>query len=258
MQAKKSYGQHFLHRADLAERIALSVSNHDGYTDILEIGPGMGMLTQFLLKRYPHMFAVEADADMVAYLKTHYPQLEPHLLAEDFMKLNVNRIFGERSFGIVGNFPYNISSQIVISMLDNRQQVPELVGMFQLEMAERIIAPHGSKTFGTLSVLTQMYYEGSLLFEVDKSAFNPPPQVQSAVIQLRRRQTPLYTGSETLLRHVVKTVFQQRRKMLRNTMKSLVTNTDVLQEPFFQLRPEQLSLEQFVSLCELVEQDRKS
>ena len=253
MKAKKSFGQHFLNREDIAERIAHSLQLSDHYPFILEVGPGKGMLTKYLLNNKPELYVVEADRDMVHFLEKHYPQLQGHILFEDFIKMDFQKVIGEASFGIIGNFPYNISSQIVFKMLDHKSQVPELVGMFQKEMAERIIAPEGSKTYGVISVLTQAFYEGEYLFTVDNSCFTPPPKVQSAVIRLTRKKE-LNLGCDPLLfRKIVKQSFSQRRKMLRNTMKSFIKDPEVLAAPLFSKRPEALSVEAFIELTQLVE-----
>jgi 16S rRNA (adenine1518-N6/adenine1519-N6)-dimethyltransferase len=257
MKAKKSYGQHFLHREDIAERIADSLILHTGYKKVLEVGPGTGNLTRFLLERFgENLYAVEADHDMVVYQQMHFPKLRDRLFELDFLKLDFASIFGDEPFGIIGNYPYNISSQIVFRMLEHKEQVPELVGMFQKEMALRIAATHGNKDFGVLSVLAQVYYECEYLFSVDKSAFNPPPKVQSGVIRLIRRETPLFAGDEQLLRRVVKTTFNQRRKMLRNTLKPMFDNPEILADTFFNQRPEQLSVPDFCALCERVDQQK--
>ncbi len=258
MQAKKSYGQHFLHRRDLAQAIAEGITYAHGYTNLVEVGPGMGMLTQFLLKRSPNLYAAEADPDMVVYLKKHYPQLGERLISGDFLQLDFKSLFPDgAALGIVGNFPYNISSQIVFKMIDNRWQVPELVGMFQKEVAERIVAKPGSKVYGIISVLAQAYYDGEYLFTVDKEAFNPPPQVQSGVIRLVRKDDFTLDCNDELFRTVVKTAFGQRRKMLRNTLRGLLGHVDgLLDDVFYTKRPEQLSVVDFVKITKLVAQSR--
>ena len=258
MQAKKSYGQHFLHRRDLAQDIASAVSFAHGYTNLVEVGPGMGMLTQFLLVRSPGLYAAEADPDMVVYLKKHYPQLGERLISGDFLQMDFKKMFPDgAALGIVGNFPYNISSQIVIKMIENRWQVPELVGMFQKEVAERIVAKPGSKVYGIISVLAQAYYVGEYLFTVDKSAFKPPPQVQSGVIRLVRKDDFSLECDDALFKTVVKTAFGQRRKMLRNTMRGLLGHIKgLLDDPFYTKRPEQLSVAEFVKMTQLVSESR--
>ncbi|TAK42375.1 MAG: ribosomal RNA small subunit methyltransferase A [Saprospiraceae bacterium] len=257
MRAKKSYGQHFLTNEAIAQRIAGSLTTVDGspHSNVLEIGPGMGMLTKYLLGKDLNLLVVEADDDMVDYLYRNFIQLHGRVISQDFMKLNLENLFPSNShspipnpqFCIIGNFPYNISSQIVFKMLENRHLVPELVGMFQKEMAERIVASPGSKDFGIISVLTQAHYSGELLFKVGNGNFNPPPKVQSAVIRLLRKDGDLGCGPE-LFRRVVKQAFSQRRKMLRNTLRPLVNDPGMLSEDFFRQRPEVLSVSDFVAL----------
>lgn len=249
MKAKKSYGQHFLNREDIAERIAYSLQRTDEYQHILEVGPGRGMLTRYLLQLDTPLAVVEADRDMVLYLQKYYPQLKGHIIAQDFLKVPLDQVFAGQAFGLIGNFPYNISSQILFKMLAFREQIPEMVGMFQKEVAQRVIAGPGSKTYGVLGVLVQAYYEGEYLFHVDKGCFTPPPKVQSGVIRLTRRTEPLIREEEAdLFRRVVKGAFGQRRKMLRNTMKPFIRDTEILQEDFFRQRPEQISLHDFIEL----------
>lgn len=255
MKAKKSFGQHFLNREEIAERIAnsLTVNNELGHP-VLEVGPGKGMLTKYLLNQYPLLKVVEADVDMVNILHKYYPQLENRVISGDFLKVDLAAVFEGQSFSLIGNFPYNISSQIVFRMIKYRDIVPEMVGMFQKEMADRIIAKPGGKDYGIISVLAQAYYEGQTLFDVDKSCFTPPPKVQSAVIHLIRKENQDLGCDEGLFRQVVKTSFNQRRKMLRNTLKPLFPEgSTALEDVFFQKRPEQLSLADFVAVTRQVE-----
>lgn len=253
MKAKKSYGQHFLTSEVISERIADSLSLTDKYNDVLEVGPGKGMLTKYLLEKEYNLKVVEADRDMVSYLNANYPQLTPNIIANDFLKMRLEEEMGE-NFAIIGNFPYNISSQIVFKMVACRQFVPEMVGMFQKEMAERIVAPPGNKTYGVISVLTQAFYDGELLFNVKPGSFNPPPKVMSAVIRLTRKADYENLGcNHKRFRQVVKLSFGQRRKMLRNTMKALIKGSPILEEPIFRERPEQLSVQDFVELTNKVE-----
>jgi len=248
VRAKKSYGQHFLHRADLAEKIARSLILEEDCKHVMEIGPGKGMLTQFLIDQ-PYTFtAVEADYEMVDYLKENFDFKGNRLIGADFLKLDIKEHFKEEPFAIVGNFPYNISSQILFKMLDHREQIPQLVGMFQKEVAQRVVAPPGNKVYGVISVLIQAFYEGKYLFTVGKGAFNPPPKVQSGVIRLTRKSNPDLGCDPSLFKAVVKQAFSQRRKMLRNTMKAFLKDDPILQDPFFQLRPEKLSVEEFINL----------
>jgi 16S rRNA (adenine1518-N6/adenine1519-N6)-dimethyltransferase len=249
MKAKKSYGQHFLNSEAIAERIADSLSlAGSAYQQVLEVGPGRGMLTKYLLQKNYRLLAVEADQDMVLYLHKHYPALKGHILSGDFLKAALPELMQHQPFGLIGNFPYNISSQILFKMLDSRQLIPEMVGMFQKEVAERVVAGPGSKAYGVISVLVQAYYEGEYLFGVDKSKFSPPPQVQSAVIRLTRKEKTDLGCDEGLFRTIVKQAFSQRRKMLRNTMKTLLPAGTALEDAFFNQRPEQLSLQDFVGL----------
>lgn len=246
MQAKKSFGQHFLHREDIAERIANSLALTEQYNDILEIGPGKGMLTKYLVGKSQNLTAVEADRDMVMHLMMNMPTL--NVIHKDFLKLDLHQVL-PRQFGLIGNFPYNISSQILMKMVENRELIPEMVGMFQKEVAERVVAPHGDKTYGVISVLVQAYYEGKLLFNVKRGAFNPPPKVESAVIRLTRKEN-VEAFDYSLFKQVVKNTFGQRRKMLRNTLKPFFKdeNAEMLKEEFFQKRPEKLSVEDFIQL----------
>lgn len=252
LKAKKSYGQHFLNKPAIAKRIAESLSANSRYDNVLEIGPGTGVLTQHLLEIYPRLKVVEADADMVAILQRKYPDLQGRIVFADFLKVDLPALFDNQPFAIIGNFPYNISSQILFKMLDHRQLVPELVGMFQKEVAERIVAPPGGKDYGILSVLIQAFYQGKYLFGVDKSCFSPPPKVQSAVIRLLRKDQETLGCDEALFKKVVKQAFGQRRKMLRNTMKTFLENSPLLEGDFFKKRPEQLSVPEFIELTNLI------
>jgi len=256
MRAKKSYGQHFLHRQDVARRIATSLSLPGAYEKLIEVGPGTGMLTRHLLELPFELFVVEADPDMVAVIRRDFPELDGRILEADFLKADLETISGAQSFALIGNFPYNISSQILFKMLDFRHLIPEMVGMFQKEVAERVVAGPGSKTYGVISVLVQAYYDCKYLFGVDKSSFNPPPKVQSAVIRLVRKEQQNLGCDEALFREIVKTTFGQRRKMLRNTMKNFLPENPILETTFFTKRPEQLSLEDFIQLTKTVENQR--
>jgi len=258
MKAKKSFGQHFLNREDVAERIANSMRHADSFNALLEVGPGKGVLTKYLYPKDLDFLAVEADKDMVAYLEYYHKDLEGRIIAEDFLKLPLDQVFDGRQFGLIGNFPYNISSQILFHMLKYREYVPELVGMFQKELAERVIAGPGSKAYGVISLLVQAYYTGEYLFTVQPGSFSPPPKVKSGVIRLERKENDELGCDHKLFRTVVKTTFSQRRKMLRNTVKSMVQDESLLKEDFFNLRPEQLSLRDFVELTNFVQQNQTS
>ena len=255
MKAKKSYGQHFLNRPEIAYEIAHSLSLESAYENILEVGPGTGNLTKFLIELPFNLKVVEADKDMVFALASNYPELMHSIIKEDFLKLRLNEVFDEKAFALIGNFPYNISSQILFKMLDYKELIPEMVGMFQKEVAKRVVAQPGSKTYGVISVLIQAYYDGEYLFDVDKSCFTPPPKVQSGVIRLLRKKDLTLGCDESLFRRVVKQTFTQRRKMLRNSLKSFIKDTSLLTDDIFQKRPEQLSVSDFIELTNFVQQN---
>jgi len=249
LKAKKSYGQHFLVDEAVSSQIADSLLLENGLNNVLEVGPGKGMLTKYLLEKDYNFRAVEADRDMVAYLQKNYEALEGKIISEDFLKIKVDELFDNEPLALIGNYPYNISSQIIFKMLDYKDLVPEMVGMFQKEVAERIVAPPGSKTYGVISVLAQAYYEGELLIHIGPEAFDPPPKVQSAVIRLKRKEQLEIDCDPKVFKRVVKQAFSQRRKMLRNTMKAFIKGDELLQDEFFQQRPERLSVEDFVKLA---------
>jgi 16S rRNA (adenine1518-N6/adenine1519-N6)-dimethyltransferase len=256
MRAKKSYGQHFLTNEHYARRIAQSLQLTDTYAQrVLEVGPGRGMLTKHLIEAGYDLWAAEADPDMVDYLRQHYPALGERILAGDFLRLDFAAHL-PGPFGLIGNFPYNISSQILIKMVDHYALIPEMVGMFQKEVADRVAAGPGSKTYGVIGVLVQAFYEVELLFGVSKGNFNPPPKVQSAVIRCTRRAQPLVTAEEyPWFRRVVKTAFGMRRKMLRNSLKPLVpAGADLLAAKGFSRRPERIAVAEFVALAEQLRQ----
>ena len=257
MRAKKSYGQHFLNSELITEEIAYSLEATQ-YKNVLEIGPGKGMLTKYLLKRDIELLVVEADRDMVQYLSQNFAELKDKIIPADFLKLDLKPFFKEEPFGLIGNFPYNISSQILFKMLDYKEQIPEMVGMFQKEVAERVVAGPGSKTYGVISVLIQAYYEGKYLFTVDKDNFTPPPKVQSGVIRLTRKENLDLGCNPKLFSRVVKQAFSQRRKMLRNTMRSFLKDSPLLEEDFFTKRPEKLSVDDFVQLTKWIEAHEKN
>ncbi|MEM1357530.1 MAG: 16S rRNA (adenine(1518)-N(6)/adenine(1519)-N(6))-dimethyltransferase RsmA [Bacteroidota bacterium] len=252
MRAKKSYGQHFLTNEHYAQQIANSLQLTDTYQHVLEVGPGQGMLTKHLLARKDD-FALtvnEADKDMVAYLENHYPEISDRIVAGDFLRTNLKELFDDQPFGLIGNYPYNISSQILFKMLDNYQLIPEMSGMFQKEVADRVVAASGSKTYGVVGVLVQARYTGKVILNVGPGNFNPPPRVDSAVIRLVRRGEPLVPDELWgRFKHIVKSAFGMRRKMLRNSLKSAFTSDTLSADPFFQRRPEQVSLEDFVELA---------
>ena len=244
VKAKKHLGQHFLKDLNIAQKIAdtLSLAN---YKKIVEIGAGMGVLTQFLLKKDTEVYVVEIDKESVAYLEAHYPELRGKIIADDFLKYDIAGYLRE-SFAIIGNFPYNISTQIVFKLLELRDYVPEFSGMFQKEVAERICEREGSKTYGILSVLVQAFYEATYLFTVSEGVFNPPPKVKSGVLRLVRKPNYHLDCDEALFFTIVKTAFNQRRKTLRNSLKPLLTNESLKKNSIFDKRPEQLPWQDFV------------
>lgn len=252
-KAKKSYGQHFLINEPVAERIADALTMTDQVPNVLEIGPGKGVLTKYLLQKDINLKVVEADRDMVSYLEEHYPALGDRIIFLDFLKLNMYKVFDGEPFLLIGNYPYNISSQIIFKMLKAKELIPEMVGMFQKEVSDRVIAPHGNKTYGVVSVLTQAFYSGKTVVKVQPGSFNPPPKVMSSVIRLQRNAELELDCSERMLRIVVKQAFSQRRKMLRNTLKSLVEGSDMIESELFTKRPEQLSLQDFIALTTQIE-----
>ena len=252
VKPKKFLGQHFLKDLGVARDIADTVDVCPGLP-ILEVGPGMGVLTQFLLPKRRPLKVVEVDYESVAYLREAYPELEDDIVEDDFLKMNLTRLFDGQPFVLTGNYPYNISSQIFFKMLDNKDLIPCCTGMIQKEVAERMAAGPGSKTYGILSVLVQAWYRVEYLFTVHEHVFNPPPKVKSAVIRMTRNDTHELGCDEALFKRVVKTTFNQRRKTLRNSIKPLLgAGCPLTQAPVFDRRPEQLSVQEFVDLTNLV------
>ncbi len=263
VKAKKHLGQHFLKSEEIAKRISATLS-FEGYRDVLEIGPGTGVLTKYLLLRDVDLVAMDLDSDSIIYLNHSFPLEHPkvldragsfRVLEEDFLKADIKAIFGERPFAIIGNFPYNISTQIVFKLLENRQQVPEFSGMFQKEVAKRICEREGSKTYGILSVLVQAFYHAEYLFTVHPEVFDPPPKVQSGVLRLIRKEEQDIGCDEALFFTVVKTAFNQRRKTLRNSLKSLNLSDNLKEDGIFDRRPEQLGVAEFISLTQKIAND---
>lgn len=250
VKAKKHLGQHFLKDENIAKQIVESLS-WNGFENVLEIGPGMGVLTKYLIQEKKNVSVVEIDTESVEYLNKNYPDLP--IFAEDFLKMNLSERFNHQPVSILGNFPYNISSQIVFKIIEDRILVPEMVGMFQKEVAERICAEEGSKVYGILSVLTQAYYKAEYLFTVDENVFNPPPKVKSGVIRLTRFREKLEIN-EKLFFTVVKLAFNQRRKTLRNALKSLNIDEDKIEDNLLNLRAEQLSVDKFIELTSKIAQ----
>ena len=248
VRAKKYLGQHFLKDEQIAQQIAESLTGLTPH--VLEIGPGMGVLTKYLHANPALDFhAIEIDTESVAYLHDHYPAL--HVIEGDFLKLDLQELFSE-PFAVIGNFPYNISSQILFKVYENRNHIPEVVGMFQKEVAERVAAKPGSKTYGILSVLLSAFYDIEYLFTVHEHVFNPPPKVKSAVIRLRRNQVSALACDETLFTKVVKIGFNQRRKTLRNALKQLAMDLSAVPDGLLSQRAEQLTVADFVTITNSV------
>jgi len=254
VRAKKHLGQHFLKDENIAKKIADTLS-FEGYDDVLEIGPGMGVLTKYLLKKDTTTHVIEIDTESVDYLRNNYLHLADRIYEKDFLKYNLTEVFDNKPFAIIGNFPYNISSQIIFKTLEMRQQIPEFSGMFQKEVAQRVCSKEGSKVYGILSVLTQAFYDTSYLFTVPPTVFNPPPKVDSGVLLLKRKAGYSLPCDEKLFFKVVKTSFQQRRKTLRNSLKSFNLSDNLKANTIFGQRPEQLSVSQFIELTSLIEKD---
>lgn len=250
VKPKKHLGQHFLIDLSISQRISDSLTLHGGYDKVLEIGPGTGALTQFLLQNPNYQTeVVEVDSESVVYLKEEYPDLK--IYEENFLKMDF-AVFGNQKIGVIGNFPYNISSQILFKVLDEKDSIPEVVGMFQKEVAERIAEGPGSKAYGILSVLLQAFYDIEYLFTVDEDVFNPPPKVKSGVIRLKRNAVANLDCDEKLFKNIIKTTFNQRRKTIRNSIKSLLQG-HILESEFLSERPEQMSVADFVKLTKSVE-----
>lgn len=247
VKPKKALGQHFLKDLQIAERIADTLKEYVG-TPVLEIGPGMGVLTQFLLEAQHDLKVVELDQESVEYLEQNFPDLRGRIIAKDFLKLDLSQLY-DGPFCVIGNYPYNISSQIFFKVLDYKEQIPCCSGMIQKEVAERLAAGPGSKTYGIISVLLQTWYDIEYLFTVHENVFDPPPKVKSAVIRMTRNQRQHLECDEKLFKTVVKTTFNQRRKTLRNSIKPLLGKEyPDYSQPIFDKRPEQLSVEQFIDL----------
>lgn len=252
VKAKKHLGQHFLTDLQVAKNIVDALTLTDQYKKVVEVGPGMGVLTQFLIvnKNY-HTFPIDVDRESIGYLVEKFPELKGDIIYGDFLKMDLNDIIKDEPFAVIGNFPYNISTQILFKVLDNKNQVPEVVGMFQKEVAERIAAPPGSKTYGITSVLLQAFYDIEYLFTVGAEVFDPPPKVESAVIRLIRNEKQELDCDEKRFKQIVKMAFNQRRKMLRKSLKSLLNDSNKDNEMLTK-RPEQLSVEEFVVLTNLI------
>lgn len=262
VKAKKALGQHFLKDPKIAKRIVdsleLSDSDKSGGIDVIEVGPGTGVLTQFLaVDPDINLKLAEIDSESVEYLKIHYPALEESLYEADFLRMKLEDIF-DGEFVVIGNFPYNISSQIFFKVLDYRSRIPQVVGMVQKEVAERLASNPGKKAYGILSVLLQAWYSIEYLFTVDENEFIPPPKVKSAVIRLKRNSRESLGCDESLFKAVVKTSFNQRRKTIRNSLKPIIGGLELPDSYLFAKRPEQLSVEEFVELTKIVDSLKQS
>ncbi|MCK8480210.1 16S rRNA (adenine(1518)-N(6)/adenine(1519)-N(6))-dimethyltransferase RsmA [Psychroserpens algicola] len=257
VKAKKHLGQHFLTDESVAQNIANTLSL-EGYKHVLEIGPGMGVLTKYLLEKPIKTHVIEIDDESVEYLKANYLNLADRVYDKDFLKYDLTEIFNQEPFAIIGNFPYNISTQIVFKTLEMRDQIPEFSGMFQKEVAARICSKEGSKVYGILSVLTQAFYDAEYLFTVPPNVFNPPPKVDSGVLRLKRKENYTLPVDENLFFRVVKTAFQQRRKTLRNSLKTFNLSDNLKANVIFGKRPEQLSVDSFLELTQHIENDEQN
>ncbi len=245
VKAKKHLGQHFLTDENIARKIANGL-HFEGYQKVLEVGPGMGVLTKYLLEKNTETFVAEIDTESIIYLKEYYPKLTDKYFTGDFLKLNFSEVFPNEQIGIIGNFPYNISSQILFHIIENYQQIPEMTGMFQKEVAERTAAVPRTKDYGILSVMVQAYYDVKYLFTVHENVFNPPPKVKSGVITLTRNPKEGLAGNEILFKKIVKAGFNQRRKKLSNALKILNIPQKILGHDFLNRRAEELSVEDFI------------
>ncbi len=262
VRPKKNLGQHFLTDLSIAKRIADTVDVRADLP-VLEIGPGMGVMTQFLLEKPQELRVVEIDRESVAYLQANFPKLEGRIVSGDFLRMDLNEVFEGREFLLTGNYPYDISSQIFFKMLDYRRLIPCCTGMIQREVAERIASKPSTKAYGILSVMIQTWYDVDYLFTVDEHVFNPPPKVKSAVIRMSRNTRQELGCNEALYKKVVKTTFGQRRKMLRVSLRQLFNQQSLPRQDFFNQeimtkRPEQLTIEQFITLTNMVEHELQS
>ena len=254
--AKKRLGQHFLTDLSIARRIADTIDVCPGIP-VLEVGPGMGVLTQYLLEKNHPVKVVEIDEESVAYLRKNLTQLkDENIIPDDFLKMHLDRIFSGEEFMLIGNYPYNISSQIFFKMLDYKEYIPYCSGMIQKEVGERLAASPGSKAYGILSILIQLWYDVEYLFTVDENVFSPPPKVKSAVVLMKRNGRTDVGCDEALLKKIVKGTFNQRRKKLRNSIQQIVgKESAILADPILDKRPEQLSIEEFIELTRKIEKD---
>lgn len=252
VKAKKHLGQHFLTDKNICRKIAKQYGRHQGCNRVLEIGPGMGALTAFMIEDGLDVTVMEIDTESIAYLNEHFVELHGKIHNADFLRANLNEYMGTAPFAVVGNFPYNISSQILFKCLEYRNQIPEIMGMFQKEVAVRVAEKPGSKQYGILSVILQAFYDIDYCFTVDEHVFNPPPKVKSGVIRLTRNERETLPCNENLFIQVVKMAFNQRRKTIRNSIKQLIKDKNIEHE-YLALRPEVLSVEQFIELTLVIE-----
>lgn len=254
VRPKKHLGQHFLVDHNISRKIADHFSGFRGVSNVLEIGPGTGAITQFLLeKEAVNLHVIDLDLESIRYLKERFPELKNKIHEADFLKVDFTTLFGNAPFAVVGNFPYNISSQILFKCLENRNQVPEIMGMFQKEVAQRVAQPPGSKQYGILSVMLQTYYDIEYCFTVSETVFNPPPKVKSGVIRCTRNDRDALPVDELLYEKVVKATFNQRRKTIRNGLKHIVDVNRLPDHPFLKKRAEKLSVDDFIELAQFVE-----
>jgi len=249
VKPKKRLGQHFLESSEIAKKIVDCLDCNDINT-VIEIGPGMGILTNHIIKLSKNSFFIEIDNESVDYLKKEFSEIEHSIIQEDFLKIDLKKF--KSPLAIIGNFPYNISSQIVFKIIENKNTVEALVGMFQLEVAKRICEKPGSKSYGILSVLVQAYYETCFEFLLEPTYFNPPPKVNSGVITLKRKKQLELKCNETLFFKVVKTSFQQRRKTIRNSLKVFNLSDNIKEDVIFGKRPETLSVDDFIHLTNII------
>jgi 16S rRNA (adenine1518-N6/adenine1519-N6)-dimethyltransferase len=254
VRAKKQFGQHFLTDENIAQAIVDSLSPVSNCHIVLEVGPGTGVLTKYLIQRSDFQtYVIDIDRDSIAYLKKHFPALESRIMEGDFLGLDLSSLFKNKPFAVIGNFPYNISTEILFTILEHKNLVPQVVGMFQKEVAERIAAKPKNKTYGITSVLLQAFYDIEYLFTVHEHVFNPPPKVKSAVIRLKRNAVQHLDCDEKLFKQIVKAGFNQRRKTLRNSIKAFRLKPEFLTHPYLSRRAEELSVDDFVALTNMIE-----
>lgn len=249
VKPKKYLGQHFLKDSNISKKIVEGLVSKK-LNSIIEIGPGMGILTQHLINSKTKTYFIEIDKESITYLNNVFPEIKDSIINEDFLKIDLAQF--KAPIGLIGNFPYNISSQILFKLIENREKIEELVGMFQFEVAKRICAPPGSKTYGILSVLVQAFYSAEFLFSLSPHHFNPPPKVNSGVIKLTKKNTQFLDCDEKLFFKIVKTSFQQRRKTLRNSLKSFNLPINIKEDAIFEKRPEALSVDDFILLTNMI------